>query len=225
MDHYRDYGLREFVYPFLLRRDNTGLSVALPERFSTNTLVELLSHPDPDTVKIAVVCLGLTGGMSEYGPLTELLPASDRFTVGLIEHALCGISFRAGTPHQCFLLRRAVCLWAEDHKSEAMLLLNRVLVENPGFAEAHYQRALLLHLQGDYRAAIEDCLLAIELNPRHYGAWSHLGHARAQIDEYPQSLESYYAALRIHPHLEGLHQAIRCLRKLVGVRGPGHLRT
>ena len=215
LDQYGDHRLKEFVYPFLRTGDSVGLTAALKKHFCNQELASFLSHPDTDTVKIAVVCLSLTGRMSEYDRLARLLHHPDPFVGCLVEYALWSISFRAPSEHQSYLLRRAVHLVRDEEMDQALLLLNRLLVENPDFAEAYYQRALVHHTRGDYGASIEDCRRALELNPSHYGACAQMGHACTQTDHYDQALDCYYAALNIHPRMEGLHEAVRCLRRIL----------
>ena len=210
-----------FVFPYLCRHDSAGLAAALPRRFTMEELVGFLSHQRSGTVKIAVVCLSLVGRMSEYDRLAALLHHPDPFVVSLTEYALCEISFRAGSPQDNPLLRRAVRMIRRDERDQALLLLNRVLVNDPQFGEAYFQRALLHHTKGNYEASLEDCQRAIELNPNHYGAHAHLGHVCMYLEDFDRALECYYAALRIHPRLEGLHECVRCLRRVLARRDSG----
>lgn len=221
MVEYGNHGLVGFVYPFLRNGDSVGLMLALRKRFSNGQLAGLLSHPDADTVKVAIVCLSLVGRMREYERLAGLLGHQDPFVGSLVEYTLWSISFRSGTERQNDLLRRAVQLINEEQSDRALLLLDGVLAENPGFAEAYFQRALVHHTEGDYEASLEDCRRAFELNPSHYGAWAQMGHSCTQLDRYEEALDCYHAALRIHPRLEGLQEAVRCLRRLLARQSPG----
>jgi tetratricopeptide (TPR) repeat protein len=159
--------------------------------------------------------------MSEYDRLAVLLRHHDPFVRSLVEYALWSISVRGGSSDQTRMLLQALRHTAAHRRAEALLLLNRLVVENPRFAEAFYQRALIYHTDGNYSAALQDCRRAVELNHNHYGAHAQMGHAHAQLDQYRRALDCYYAALRIHPNLEGLRENLRCLRRLLARREAG----
>jgi len=212
--HFGDQAFTRLVLPFLDARDSLGLAVALRDHFDNPRLVDLLHHHHTDTAKLAVVCLGLTGSMQDYPALVAALQHEDPAIVHFCEHTLATISSRAGTQHQNFLLRRAAQLVHENDRDEAMLLLNRVLVENPDFAEAYYQRALLADLNGDLQSAEQDARHALELNPLHHDAHRQLGHTLMQLGRYDEALDCIYRALEIHPRLDGTDRTIRTLRRL-----------
>jgi tetratricopeptide (TPR) repeat protein len=212
------------VRPFLIQRDGHGLIEALNRRYASAELADFLTHGRSDTVKLALFCLSLVGRLSEYDKVAALLHHPDPFVVSLVEFTLCEMAFKDGGHDHAPMLRRATLLARDDHLDHALLLLNRIVVERPGFAEAYYQRALVHDTRGDYSASLDDCRHALELNPRHYGAHAHMGNACAQLDDFDQALACYYAALDIHPRIEGLHETISCVRRILARRDPGHER-
>ncbi|UCG31995.1 MAG: tetratricopeptide repeat protein [Phycisphaerales bacterium] len=217
--------LERLVLPYLRRHDSVGLAAVLSRHFTIEELVGFLSQPRSDTVKIAVACLSVVGRMSEYDRLAALLHHADPFVVSLAEYALCEISFQAGSRQDALLLRRAARMIRLEECDQALLLLNRVLVDDPQLGEAYFQRALVHHTKGNYEASLEDCQRALELNPNHYGAHAHMGHVCTYLEDFTRALECYYAALKIHPRLEGLHECVRCLRRVLARRDSGRARA
>ncbi|MEH6775691.1 MAG: tetratricopeptide repeat protein [Cereibacter changlensis] len=124
-------------------------------------------------------------------------------------------------------------IWAEWSKSgsaSADLLLQRgrdameagdgrtavehftALVDHaPDFAEGWNARATAYFSLGQYGPSITDIARVLTLNPRHFGAMAGLGAMMEELDRPEKALEAYRAALAIHPHLDGVEQAVERL--------------
>ena len=210
-DRYCDQRFFRFVYPYLFRYDAFGLRQALNDQFPADVLVRYLEHPDRATVKVALICLALVGRSAHCNAIVPHLADEDPFVVRLAEYALISIWHNAGSVEHNRLLRRAIRLLADRDYDCALLLLNRVLVEDPQFAEAYHHRAAVYYLQKRWAQALADAQRALELNPVHFPAGEIVAHCRAVLGELAEAVRQYYAVLRIHPQLEGVQEALRVI--------------
>jgi cytochrome c-type biogenesis protein CcmH/NrfG len=93
----------------------------------------------------------------------------------------------------------------------AVELLDRILVLQPGWAEAWYRRASVFHLMDDPASAMADIREAQRREPRHYSAWTGLGHILMASDDKTRALEAYRRALKIHPQLSNVQSIVERL--------------
>jgi tetratricopeptide (TPR) repeat protein len=84
---------------------------------------------------------------------------------------------------------------------EAIVLLNRLIEDYPGYAEAWNQRATMYYMIGNYNASIADCAKVLELEPRHFGALSGRALMYLQLGERNRALNDMRAAIAVHPFL------------------------
>ncbi len=203
------------AHPFLERQDRDGLAAALSARWSPECLALLLDHASEPVAHVAVVCLGLIGGMPQAGAVAKLLHRDSITLAEAAEDALWGIWFRAGGPDAQRALRRAVDLGDRQVPQRAVALLDGLIARQPDFAEAHHQRGLAYSLLGWHEPALRDARRAARLNPLHFAAWACQGNCHAERGEHTEALECYRAALRIHPRLHAVRQSIRELRNIL----------
>jgi tetratricopeptide (TPR) repeat protein len=83
----------------------------------------------------------------------------------------------------------------------------------PGFAEGWNKRATVYYLIGDFSDSLHDIRKTLQLEPRHFGALSGRGLVLVQLDDMERALESFEAALEIHPKLSGAHSNAEALRR------------
>ena len=81
----------------------------------------------------------------------------------------------------------------------------------PDFAEGWNARATAYFQAGELGPSVNDIAQTLTLNPRHFGALSGLGMIFEQLEQPEKALEAYEAALAIHPHLEGVIEAVERL--------------
>jgi tetratricopeptide (TPR) repeat protein len=108
---------------------------------------------------------------------------------------------RSGSDTADLLMSRAGEAAEKKDYPLAVELLDRVLVLEPGWAEAWYRRANVFYLLDDPVSAMADIRRTLELEPRHFGAWTGLGHILMSSDDKPHALEAYRRALKIYPQL------------------------
>ncbi|MCL1472651.1 tetratricopeptide repeat protein [Argonema antarcticum] len=98
------------------------------------------------------------------------------------------------------LLRRAQILLEAGEVSQAETVLTELISDIPDFAEAWNRRAVLYYTIGEYKKAIEDCKVVIELNPVHFGALHGMGLSYAALGEYRTAIQAFRQALSIQPY-------------------------
>jgi cytochrome c-type biogenesis protein CcmH/NrfG len=91
-----------------------------------------------------------------------------------------------------------------------------VLALQPGWAEAWYRRATLFYQLDDPVGAMADLHKALKLEPRHFGAWTGLGHILMASDDKARALEAYRRALKINPQFPTLQMIVTRLDHEVG---------
>lgn len=85
----------------------------------------------------------------------------------------------------------------------------------PDFAEGWNARATAFFNAEEFGLSIVDIQRTLALNPRHFGAMQGLGRIMEELGNEAEALAAYEAAAAIHPHREGLKEAIARLEKLV----------
>ncbi len=83
----------------------------------------------------------------------------------------------------------------------AVRLLDEIIANYPGYAEAFNQRATLFFLVKDYSSALDDLAEVIRLEPRHFGALAAQAIIYQRLGENKMALRSILAALKIYPYL------------------------
>lgn len=89
--------------------------------------------------------------------------------------------------------------------------LTALIDHAPDFAEGWNARATAYFQAGMFGPSMADIAHVLTLNPRHFGALAGLGTMLEQMDRPKPALEAYRAALAIHPHLDGVEQAVERL--------------
>ncbi|MDB5363747.1 MAG: hypothetical protein JWO51_5044 [Rhodospirillales bacterium] len=119
----------------------------------------------------------------------------------------------AGTRQARQLLSEASKALALGDVAPAMLLLNRAVALDPGFAEAWNRRATVLFMNGRHLQSIADIEHVLVLEPRHYGALAGLGQILLRLEEPEGALIAFEAALAINPHLDRIRRLAIQLRR------------
>ena len=125
------------VRPMLERCDTESLIEYLARRWPPQQMVGLLRCGDPDTVKTALVCLGMAGTMAECAPIAAMLHDRDETIMEFAEQALWSIWFRSGDGQANTTLQRAVRLLARDQFIPAIEWLSILALRHPDFAEVY----------------------------------------------------------------------------------------
>ena len=125
---------------------------------------------------------------------------------------------RSGSATADLLMTRAREAMREQDHALAIELLDRVIAQQPDWAEAWNRRSVAFHRLGDPLAAMADIHRTVSLEPRHFGAWAGLGHILRESGDEAAALASYEHALSIHPYIPRLKPIVEKLRRdLYGV--------
>lgn len=200
--------------PALESRDMNAVLDLCKNRWTCSQIAALLSSDHADARKVASVALALVGCSSCLQDISEQLRDPDPLVNQLAEHALWSIWFRGGSPEAINLVARGAKLIGRRDFERAIMFFNRAIDLSPTFAEAFNQRAIAKYLQDDYTGSIQDCRRATALMPIHFGAWSGMGHCHAHEGNIAEAIRCYQRALKIHPHLHCIREALEELQDL-----------
>lgn len=139
------------------------------------------------------------------------LQKADTEQAGRIESEIWIEWSKSGSPALDLLLQRGRDAMAAGDNVTAIDHFTAIIDQDPSFAEAWNARATAYFNAGDFGPAVADIGRALTLNPRHFGALSGLGMILEESGKTDRALEVYKAALALHPHLEGVQDAIKRL--------------
>jgi len=194
--------------------DLQGLSDLLKTRFTEAQLTSLFHCDNPDARKVAALAFGLIGCKAGMCKLADLLRDKDPMVTQMAEHAMWTIWFRSGVnPEANRELCRGTKAMNRRDFDEAVEHFDKAITADPSFAEAYNQRAIVKYLQERYEESIQDCRLAVERMPHHFGAWAGLGHCHAHLGRLRDAVTCYERVLSIHPSFGGVPQGIEELRR------------
>ena len=114
--------------------------------------------------------------------------------------------------------RRGMAAIGRGQWPEALRHFADVTAKAPAFAEGWNKRATVLFHLGHHAEAARAVERVLELEPRHFGAWAGLGLVRDAQGRPGEALAALERALAIHPHMPGVAEAVRNLRRRVGGR-------
>jgi tetratricopeptide (TPR) repeat protein len=184
-------------------------------RYFESTLLRLLATTeDARSRRAALLALGLVGTMSEANiPVANALHDEDADVRQQAADALWQLWFRAAGDEAHQELQKAL---RKRDRTRALEFLGRLIEKYPTFAEAYNQRAILYFRGKDWDSALADCETALTLNPQHFGALSGMGQCLMQLRKNRAALRAFRQALKIHPGLEGVEEAVRSLENRLG---------
>jgi tetratricopeptide (TPR) repeat protein len=108
------------------------------------------------------------------------------------------------TPSDAMLAARMQDVLARRQAADfpaAIALLDAIIADHPGYAEAWNQRATVHYLLRDFDRSLTDIDKVLELEPRHFGALAGRAVIYRQQGEDALALKDILAALAIHPFL------------------------
>ena len=202
------------VQPVLEAQDPAALLVLLKSRWRRDQIQSLLSSDNCDARKVAALALALVGTKCCVNSLAAQLQHPDPMVNQMAEHALWSIWFRSGSSCEAnHELCRGTQALNRQQYDQAIGHFSHAIELDHRFAEAFNQRAIVKYLQERYDECLEDCQRAVDLMPCHFGAWAGMGHCHAHEGRFAQALDCYRRAISINPHLSGIPQVIRELKK------------
>lgn len=118
---------------------------------------------------------------------------------------------KSGSPAIDLLLQRGRDALAIGDTTTAIEHFTAIIDHSPEFAEGWNARATAYYAAGEFGPALADIAATLERNPQHFGALAGLAAILEGTDHPERALKVYQAALAIHPHLEGVANAIERL--------------
>lgn len=115
---------------------------------------------------------------------------------------------KSGSPAMDLLLQRGRDAMSLGDYKTAVEHFTAIIDHSPEFAEAWNARATAYYNSGDYGPSVADIAQVLVLNPRHFGALSGFGAILEETGKTDQALEVYRSALAVHPHLQGVLDAV-----------------
>jgi tetratricopeptide (TPR) repeat protein len=204
------------VRPLLESNDPRQLVEAIRGRWNNNQITRLLTSPDRDARKIALVCLAMVGDAHCVEAIQPHLQDADTTVNQMAEHALWSIWFRAGSQQANLELCRGN--EAVEHRQMDLAIehFDKAIAADPQFAEAYNQRAIARFLKEQFEESIADCRKAVRLMPCHFGALAGMGHCFLHLGQLDHALRAYERAVAINPHLQCVNQTIAEIRRQLG---------
>jgi len=204
------------VRPLLESNDPQGLVDAIRLRWNTGQITRLLTSPDRDARKVALVCLAMVGDRDCIDPVQSQLADPDPTLNQMAEHALWSIWFRCGSPQANIELCRGSKAMGCRNMDQAIEHFHRAIAIDPQFAEPYNQRAIARFLSEEFEESIADCRKAVRLMPGHFGALAGMGHCFLHLGQLEHALRSYERALAVNPHLCCIHQTVAEIHRKLG---------
>lgn len=115
---------------------------------------------------------------------------------------------KSGSAAMDLLLERGRDAMDAGDAQAAIEHLTALIDHAPDFAEGWNARATAYFQAGQYGPSVQDIGRALTLNPRHFGALAGLGMILEELGYDDRAREAYRAALAIHPHMEGVKDAL-----------------
>lgn len=113
------------------------------------------------------------------------------------------------------LLQQAQVYLQNNQVEAAQKLLTDVVRDQPDFAEAWNQRAILYYSLKEYQLSLADCQQVVQLIPYHFGAWHGIGLCQAALGNYREAILAFRRALEIQPYaVENQRLILECTARL-----------
>ena len=125
---------------------------------------------------------------------------------------------KSGSASMDLLLQRGREAMTNGDPVRAIEHFTALIDHAPDFAEGWNARATAYFTIEEFALSIADIQQTLALNPRHFGALQGLGRILEQVGDEENALKALQAAVAIHPHREGLKEAIERLEREVSGR-------
>lgn len=125
---------------------------------------------------------------------------------------------RSGSETADLLMQRARQAMAQRNAPLAVEILDRLLAVQPGWPEAWHVRGLAFFMMQDDTRALFDFRETLRLEPNHFMALGLAAAALQRQGDDKAALRAFQAVRELHPHFQGVKDAIERLMPLVNGR-------
>ena len=99
--------------------------------------------------------------------------------------------------------------------NKAYDVFTKIITVESDWAEAWNKRATVLYLMKRYESSLADIKVTLVLEPRHFGALSGQALNYIELNLYEKAIDSYKAAQKIYPIIDGAKKMIPQLNELI----------
>ena len=147
----------------------------------------------------------------------ELAVSANREQSARFEAEILKRLHRSGSATTDLLMSWAMEAMKKERYTDALDILDQVILLDPDFVEGWNKRATVYFLVKDFGKSIADIHHTLALEPRHFGALSGLGMIFRELGEDQLALEAFREALAVHPQLKNAREALEALQaKMAG---------
>lgn len=147
--------------------------------------------------------------------LDRLAVTSEATEAELLAEEVWARFFSSGSASVDLILQRGIEAQSSKKLDLAGDFFSDVIEFAPDFAEGWNRRAALEYARGEYASAAEDLGVAIQLQPRHFGAMVGLGLVLERLGSAEGAFQAYSDALEIHPFMAQAQEGVDRLSKQV----------
>ena len=218
-----------------------AISLAVSILASLPALAEPNAKPPPPEAKGAIPAPGASGnatgdpkaaakggGLAVAQPRTpaerekalanlyaHLATSADANQAKTVAKAIEKLWNTSGSDTVSLLLDRAVRLANEKNTDLALKILDTVVDLAPDYTEGWNKRAAVHFQRNDVERALGDLRRVLALDANHFGALDALSHILKDIGQKKAALRAMRQLADVHPHWDGLQQAIDELSRQV----------
>lgn len=131
--------------------------------------------------------------------LQQLAQAPNDAEAEQVSEEIWALFYDSGSPTVDLLLQRGITAEKQGMTDLASDFYDDVIEFAPDFAEGYNRRAGLEIKRDNFSAALEDLNKTLELQPRHFGAFSSLGKVLERLGANAAAFQAYQDALTINP--------------------------
>ncbi len=124
----------------------------------------------------------------------------------------------SGSDSVDLLMTRAASSMSARKYSQALDILDQVVVLAPDYAEGWNRRATAYFVVKEYGKSITDIRRVLRLEPRHFGALAGLGMIFQLLEQEELALQTWYHVLKIYPALDNAQRAVIELEEVLAGR-------
>lgn len=175
----------------------------------------LLKHAVAAVYVTLASLLPVSADEAELEALFEGLRGEDPIAAAQIEGRIYDLWSKSGSASMDLLLNRGRQAMEEGEFKLAIEHFTALIDHAPGFAEGYNARATAFFQNRQLGLSLADIRQTLVLNPRHFGAMSGLALILEEVGQAEEALEIWRDVEALHPHREGLKEALERLERQV----------